>query len=362
MADQPTQGLPWTFVAEFFQYPGGPSVDVSNLVFEIFNITTQTIVLGPTNVGITHPATGVYSVVWNVPANQAPNQYVIIWTGTEATASESFSVTPIGNDGITSGPCAGWDSPIWTCTLPVGAAAVTGQAVQAAADVLYALTGRHLGTCQLTIRPCRESCFGNAWPFTQWWQFGLYPRPVFYEGVWYNITCNNCPNNSCSCTVISEALMPAPVASILQVKVDGAVLPSTAYRMDNFRLLVRTDGGTWPFCNNLAKDDSQVGTWSVTLSTGEQVSTLGQMALGELATQFVKLLLCNSDCLFPKPVQQLVRQGVTMNFLDPNMVFESGKIGLYLCDLFVSIENPNRLMNPSVVYDLDSPAYRITNT
>jgi hypothetical protein len=358
----PTQGLPWTFVAEFFQYPGGPSVDVTNLQFEIVDLTTSTTVLGPTNVGIVHVSTGVYSLVFNVPPNFPLDQYAIIWTSVETTASETFTITSSGSSGVSSGPCAGWDAPIWTCALPVGAAAVTGQAVQAASDVLYALTGRHLGTCQLTIRPCRESCWGNEWPFLQWWQFGLYPRPVFYEGVWYNITCNNCPNGSCSCSVISEALMPAPVAQIMQVKVDGVVLPSTAYRMDNYRLLVRTDGGVWPFCNNLALDDTHTGTWSVTLTTGQEVSTLGRMALGELATQFVKLLLCNSDCLFPKPVQQLVRQGVTMNFLDPNEVFANGKIGLYLCDLFVSVENPNRLMMPSEVYDLDAPSYRITNT
>ena len=264
---------------------------------------------------------------------------------------------------IVDGPCAGWDTPIWSCALPAGAAAVTGTAVQAASDVLYALTGRHLGTCQLTIRPCRDTCWGGGWPFsTQWWEFGIYPRPVFYQGVWYNIACGDCGGNSCSCNVISEAIMPAPVASIIQVKVDGVPLTGTAYRVDDYRKLVRTDGGTWPICNDLTKADTQVGTWSVTLTYGETVSPLGQMALGELAMQFTKLLLCNSDCLIPNNVQSIVRQGVTQNMLDPNKVFGEGQIGLYFCDLFIATENPNRLMAPSVVYDLDAPSYRITNT
>lgn len=362
MSNTPTQGQPWTFVAEFFQYPGGPLVDVSNLQVQIVDATTSTSVLGPTNVGIVHVSLGVYTWTWNpIPIIQPDHQYVIVWTATESTTSENFTIAAAGS-GLSGGPCSGWDQPIWSCTLPAGAAAVTGTAVQAASDVLYALTGRHLGTCQLTIRPCRDDCWGSGWPFAEWWQFGLYPRPVFYSGVWYNITCNNCIGDTCSCSVISQARMPAPVANILQVKVDGVVLPSTAYRMDNYRLLTRIDGGVWPFCNNLALDDTKVGTWSVTLTTGEAVSPLGRMALGELATQFTKLLLCNTDCAVPVNVQQIVRQGVTQNMLDPNKVFADGQIGLYFCDLFIQTENPNKLMAPSVVYDLDAPTYRITNT
>ena len=54
MSVVPTQGQPWTFLAEFFQYAGGPPTDVTNLQFEVFDITTSTTVLGPTNIGISH--------------------------------------------------------------------------------------------------------------------------------------------------------------------------------------------------------------------------------------------------------------------------------------------------------------------
>lgn len=265
---------------------------------------------------------------------------------------------------VDDAPCAGWDQPTWTCTLTPAAQAVTGAAVAAAADVLYALTGRHLGTCALTIRPCRRDCLGSgAWPFSgfYWWEMGMYPRPVFYNGVWLNLTCGSCVGG-CSCSIVSEALLPAPVASVTQVKVDGAILAPTAYRVDDWRLLVRTDGGQWPICNDLSKADTEVGTWSVSLTVGETVSPLGQLALGELATQFAKLIACEDDCVIPRPVQQLVRQGVTMNFLDPNQVFTEGRLGLYLCDLFISAENPHGLVQRSQWYDVDSPGYRITNT
>lgn len=264
--------------------------------------------------------------------------------------------------GFDNGPCSGWSAPIWTCTLSPAEVAVTGIAVQAAADVLYALTGRHIGTCQLTIRPCRKNCYGEVWPFTSgWWEVGMYPRPVFYQGTWYNVTCGMC-TGGCSCASISEILLPGPVASVISVKVDGVVLDPSLYRVDNYRSLVRLGGSSWPICNNLNLADSQVGTWSVTLTQGEAVSPLGQMALGELATEFAKLLACNADCIFAKPVQQLVRQGVTMNFLDPNMLFANGRIGLYLSDLYISVENPHGLQQRSRVYNIDDPGYRITNT
>src|SRR5262249_23894476 len=156
------------------------------------------------------------------------------------------------------------DSPIWTCALDPASAAVSGTAVAAASEVLYALSGRRLGSCQLTIRPCRRDCWDGGWPFlNSWWQFGLWPRPLFLNGTWYNITCGQC-YGGCSCSVISEALLPAPVSQVLQVKVDGQILDPSAYRVDNWRLLVRTDGGIWPVCNDLAKADTEVGTWSVT--------------------------------------------------------------------------------------------------
>jgi hypothetical protein len=361
MSSGPVQGVPFTFVFEAFQFPGGPAIDVTNLVVEIFDVTTQATVLGPTSVGIVHVTTGTYSLTWNVPANQAPDQYVIIWTATETTASQAFTVLGIGSGGIDNGPCQGWEQPIWTCALSPAAMAVTGQAVQAASDVLYALTGRHLGTCQLTIRPCRRSELGSFPFWSRWWDMTIWPRPVFFDGIWYNLTCGGCAND-CSCAFLSQVELPSPVADVLQVKVDGVVLPSTAYRVDNYRLLVRTDGGQWPRCNNLALSDAASGTWSVTLTYGEQVSTLGQMALGELATEFAKLLACDSDCRIPRNVQQLVRQGVTQNFLDPNMVYADGRLGLYLCDLFIQTENPHRLVSASQVWDIDNPGYRIANT
>lgn len=270
----------------------------------------------------------------------------------------------LSDEGVDFGPCILWD-PIITCDLPTGAEEVTGTALRAATEVLYNLSGRRYGTCQMSIRPCRASCFGDAWPFlNRWWSWGSWPRPLFYQGTWYNITCGGCANSSsgCSCNIIEEAYLPAPVASVNQVKVDGDILSPTAYRVDDWRILVRTDGGKWPICNDLSKSDDEVGTWSVSLTIGEEVPQLGRLAVGELMCQFTKLLMNDSTCTLPKPVQSIVRQGVTLNFLDPNEVFANGRIGLYLCDLFITTENPHGLMERARAYDVDGDRYRITNT
>ena len=266
--------------------------------------------------------------------------------------------------GLDAGPCAAWPVQWGNCDLVSLSPAITGVAVQAATEVLYALSGRRFGTCQLTVRPCRQDCSGMPWtPWGggNWWEWGSWPRPLFYQGVWYNIACGSC-RTGCSCNYVSEALLPNPVSAVTQVKVDGVALATTAYRVDDWRTLVRTDGGIWPLYQDLTKDDTQVGTWSVTVQFGENVPVLGQLAVGELACQFAKLLTGDDDCSLPKPVQSIVRQGVTLNFLDPNQVFANGRVGLYLCDLFITAENPHGLPERSQVYDVDKPMYRITGT
>jgi hypothetical protein len=195
-----------------------------------------------------------------------------------------------------------------------------------------------------------------------WWEYGTYPRPLFYNGTWYNLTCGNGCADDCSCSFISETVLPEPVTHVDAVKVDGVTLASTAYRVDDGRKLVRIDGGQWPLCNDLTKADTEVNTWSVTVTFGEAVPTLGQLAVGELACQMARLLSGNADCLLPKAVQQLVRQGVTMNFLDPTKTFSDGRVGLYFSDLFISTVNPAGLPARSEIFDIDGSNYRIAGT
>lgn len=336
---QVAQGKTVSLIAEFFDSPGGSAIDVSNLTVMITEISTGSVAVTGTSVGIVHVATGVYAYEWAVPAQQDPGDYVIAWAGVfnanSITASEVFTVFATDGTSPSSEPCSAWPVVWGACDLTGVSPAVTGVAVQAATEVLWSLSGRRFGTCQLTIRPCRRDCSGMSWGFlagfsgpSGWWQWGTYPRPLFFNGVWYNLTCGGCTDGSCSCSIVSEALLPSPVTAVVDVKVDGVTLSPTAYRLDDYRKLVRVDGGQWPLCNDLTKADTQTGTWSVTVQFGESVPDLGQVAVGELACQFARALSDTGDCRLPKPVQQLIRQGVTLNFLNPTEVFSGGKVGL----------------------------------
>lgn len=267
--------------------------------------------------------------------------------------------TPSGMGGI-SGPCADW--PVtWTCDLDTLNPAVTGAAVSMATETLWSLTGMRFGTCQVTLRPCARECqtggfyddFGPPWASS-------YPQPALVGGLWFNLTCGSCPGD-CSCTPVSEVRLPAPVDTIVEVKIDGTPLVSGAYRVDNNRLLVRTDGGVWPRCNDLNLEDTEAGTWSVTATYGESLPAGAALAVGQLACEIARAA-AGGDCKLPAGVQQLIRQGVTISYPDVGELFKQGRTGLYLVDMFVQAWNPYNLRQRSRVYNVDRPSVRRAGT
>jgi hypothetical protein len=268
--------------------------------------------------------------------------------------------TPGGPGGIT-GPCADW--PVtWICDLDTLNPAVTGVAVSMATETLWALTGMRFGVCQVTLRPCRSECDDGRFydDFGPPWASGYYPQPALIGGLWFNLVCGSC-TSGCSCGTVSEVRLPAPVNEIIEVLVDGAVLAASSYRLDNNRLLVRTDGGEWPRCNDLSLDDTEPGTWSVTATYGEELPQGAALAMGELACEIAKAA-DGGDCKLPAGLQQLVRQGVTISYPDVGELFRQGRTGLYLVDMFVSTWNPYGLRQRSRVYSVDRPTVRRAGT
>lgn len=261
------------------------------------------------------------------------------------------------------GPCEAWE-PLdnWCCELPTGGQAVTGNAVQIASEVLFALSGQRFGLCTEKLRPCKEKCLSGVGGSASWsWQGYAYPYPTWINGQWFNLGCGGC-TNTCSCTSISQAKLPSPVYDIVEVKLDGAVMVTGSYRVDDNRYLVRIDGGVWPSCQDMNKADTEIDTWSVTARFGENPPTLARAAVGELACQISKALLCDSTCELPSTVQQVVRQGVTITYTDPNLVWGQGRLGLRFCDMLIETYNPDRLRSRSRAYDIDGPKFRRVGT
>ena len=353
-----------TFVAQFYAYQGGAPINPTGLTVQFKHIASNTTVQGPTSVGIMNPTTGVFTYAWDIPSGTTVGDYIVIWTGVYAgnpiTASEVFGVIALSSNTGT-GPCEDWPV-IWNCDLTGASAVITGAALAAASEMLWALSGRRFGLCTTTIRPCRRGC--TEWPWGGgFWPDGVagmtYPMPMKLGSQWLNLTCGFC-TSGCSCAQVEEAVLPAPVYDIVQVKVDGVVLtPGTDYRLDDSRLLVRLGGATWPLCNDLRYDDTEVGTWSVTARFGEPVPVLGTMAIGELACEFVKAFN-GDDCSLPDQVASLTRQGVSVNYVDAAQLIEAGRTGLRFTDMFLQAENPSGLRRRAQVYDVDGPGYRIT--
>lgn len=373
-----TAGQPATLISEWRAYAGGPLTDLDAAPsVTILPAAGGAAVYGPDASEVAHPATGVYTLVWTPAPGTAPGDYLVVWDGAyegaSVQATEVVSVAaPVGTGTTGAVPCPGsWD-PIWCGPLPAAEdypdldlPTIIEQQTEAAAEILYNLSGQRFGLCQLTLRPCRRECWGSGWPYAdRWWEWttagGMWPRPALIDGAWFNLACGGCPG-SCSCTPLSEALLPGVVHTVDTVKVDGVELvKNVQWRLDNGRRLVRL-GGSWPVCQHMGRDDDQPGTWSVTATWGLPVPASGRLALGELAGELINACV-GADCRLPQPVQQLVRQGVTISYLDPGEVFAAGRIGLTKVDLFLQWANPQRLPSPPQVFDVDAPTWRRTHT
>lgn len=258
------------------------------------------------------------------------------------------------------GPCENW--PVkFMCDVSCVSPTVTGDAVAVATEVLWAFTGRQFGLCEVTLRPCRRECRDFPWPGGGWseWAGSSWISPSLISGQWFNVACGRC-TRGCSCGELSEILLPAPVHDVVEVKVDGVVVSGSEYRLDDNRILVSL-GDAWPTCNDLALDDDQPGTWSVTARYGLEVPTGGEWAVGELACELIKAF-SDEECRLPRNVSQLVRQGVTIQFPAVSELFAKGQTGLYLVDQFIATWNPSGLRRRSGVYSVDNPPHRRVGT
>ncbi len=318
--------------------------------------------------------------VGTVVLSAGDHQVLITFPDTPETLIVDGGVISIDSAALarSSGPCQAWEPD--PCTVfPDETVMVSGYALEAATDLLWTRTGRRFGVCEAAFRPCRSSCapwglagwgggwWGSAGPWGSWGGGGGWgwPFPALVGGTWLNLGCGAC-GDSCSCSIVHQIRLPGPVARILSVKVDGNVLPTSAYRVDDWRLLVRLDGDPWPACNDLNLDDDQPGTWSVTAEYGQTVPALGRLAVGLLAVELAKHMCGAPGCKLPTgTLTELTRQGVAQRF-QSSVSARGGatavmKTGLWLVDLFISTFNPAGATAASI-YDMDRPPPRRVGT
>lgn len=224
-------------------------------------------------------------------------------------------------------------------------------------SLLASLTLYRIGTCPITVRPCAERCAPpGSWrsaPVRGGHTSGLpvaqigMLNPYITGGRWVN-GCG-CRPGGCGCESLSTAILPGPVGSIVEVRLDGAVLPRTAYRVLNGDRLVRTDGEDWPACQDMALSDD--AGFSVTYYRGAAPNRMTKAAAGALANEF--LLACEGDsaCRLPYNVTAATRSGETYEFDQAD--FLDGSTGVPQVDAIIRIYNPNRLKSPVIVASPD---------
>lgn len=235
------------------------------------------------------------------------------------------------------GPC-NWPLDYSSCgecsALPPADGTPTEQAErlkyeEMATDFLWNWTGGKFGLCDVTIRPCVQTCteFQSTWhgsgPFSHLEAGSV--RPVLVDGLWYNVSCGRC-TSKCGCSEGATLKLPGPVASIDSVSENGDLVPATDYEVQNGRYLVRLDGQQWSECD-----------LEITYSQGVPVPAGGQIAAGILACEFAKSACGDSSCALPKRVQVIQREGVTIAaMIDQFEDIAKGKTGIWLIDAWVA--------------------------
>ena len=241
-----------------------------------------------------------------------------------------------------AGPCA------WTVPEPPGCCtnwdtfdpALQTAAIDYATTILWASTGRRFGLCPKTVRPCGvgSPCGDGSLNWSGWWYGGGGWLPYIFNGTWFNC---GCPG-ACNCDPRCQILLPEPVASVTAVRIGGAVVDPSAYRVDNHRWLVRTDGDCWPECPDMDTDNG-TNVFEVDYAQGDPVPSALLTAAGTLACEYAKACTNADDCRLPQRVQQLVRQGVTVNFVDVDQLLDRGLVGITEIDALIRAYNPGML-------------------
>ena len=231
--------------------------------------------------------------------------------------------------------------------VPLYTDAEKARAVALAGQTLRMLTAFRVGGCPVTVRPASKGCTDLTW--RTYVVGGSAPwQPVSIGGQWLNITCGH--GSPCGCLGLREVTLYGAASAVVSVKVDGMVLDPSAYRLDPGARLVRTDGESWPLCQDLSAADTEPGTWSVTYTPGAAVDGLGTYAAGILAGEFVRACR-GGDCRLPSNVTQIARNGVTMNLAVG--AFPDGKTGIREVDSYVERWNPNGHTIPPLVWSPD---------
>jgi hypothetical protein len=315
---------------------------------------------------VTNPGVGIF--VLDLPAATEPGQwfYTIAGTGDViADGQGEFTVlqsvmAPQDVPWPEFGPCQPWIDcgDIRAVCEAEGDDALLDGIAAMASQIMFLISGRqYTGNCERTVRPCetvQNACWGGmngwvGWPWAWTWDGGSWG--------WYDsMGCH------CGCKALSRVMLPGyPVTTITEVKIDGIVQAAATYRLDEWQFLTRMRDPAeptiplfWPACQIMDLDDTESGTWSVSYLSGVAPPLAGKAAATALACE----LLPGADCKLPTNAVRIVRQGLTIERLQPlAQMLLRGETGIVAIDAFMAAYNPNRLRRRPAIWSPDGPKY-----
>ena len=303
----------------------------------------------------------VYRYLGVFPGDPSLSPYVITWDDTVNLATEEITVStdePVVPSDV--GPCSPWAeaADVAACcgdlALDSDNTADVEEAALIASQILYEISGgRFSGLCgPVTVRPCRDNCSCWGGQRLEYVASGG-DRWLWGGSSW---------GNGCGCGCLSQVKLSGyPVQGISQVKIDGAIVPPSEYRLDGKRNLTRKNGAFWPACQDLSLDDDQAGTFSVSYWFGRPPSRLAINAAAALACNIYNL--CSSggigECALPAGVTRVTRQGVsidkgaTLAWMFSTQDGSGWRTGMTIVDAFLNSYAPYAMRRPPMTYSPD---------
>lgn len=153
-----------------------------------------------------------------------------------------------------------------------------------------------------------------------------------------------------------------PVNEILQVKIDGVIIPNDEYELRSFKWLLRTRPTSdfvptqrwgWPTSQIPDLPDTQQGTFSITYMYGQDCGEGGRAAATALAAQLA-IPYFGGPSQFPVRTTRVTRQGVTADIASVVDVLKTGGTGVYVADMWLSSVNPKQLARKPRVWTPDT--------
>jgi len=213
-----------------------------------------------------------------------------------------------------------------------------------ASDVLYNLTRRRWPTpTQDTFLPfvdCRcyiASCY-NA---------NGYIDNVFTGGSGYRGPTSQPEMSQAQAIYHGAVKLPAiDVVSIDEVRIDGAVIAPSQYRLRGRYLMAARDAQglirSWPCWNDLyANSNADPNTFQVKYTAGANPPPSMVRACALLAQEFAIAWTpdCGASCRLPQRVTTMTRAGMTFAVIDPMTMFKDGMVGVPDIDMLIQSVN-----------------------